>query len=641
MALALLQLHKRHIFNVKALLLKYICAAKPLCFHSLKLTNMKKIFYLIIFAFTFISSKAGVYFTPGTGVNWTLTDLVSNSGGIVTFNGSVYTFTDSVTVRAGDVFRIETDATVLFNPQVVFKINGTIIINPPTGVLFSPVSTATPFRGVWLELSTGSSIKKLTYEYASSFRLSDSSPGFEDCIFRYNNSVTTLANGTLSLFRSSPSVTNCSFLNNYRAAIQGGANIANAPKVINCIFIGNNSLNQNVPHINLGASGTDTTKIIGCTITSPGGIKTGAIGFLPLGNLNTLIERNYIANNRYGVSLQGGSNINAMVRYNYIGFNNIENNPNLGGSGIAFGGGSATSHQSSIVTGNTIEGNLWGITIFAVSSGVQVSGSMPNLGNLNNADTSDDGKNRFINNTNATTPSIDLYNNSTDPIFAMGNYWNTNIESEVEAKIFHQPDSSTLGLVTYSNFILPVELISFTGVRNGTDVNLSWITAQEINSRSFVVERSFDGTNFSSVGTVNASGSSNVPVNYSYTNINANPYGGYVYYRLKLVDMDNSYQYSNIVAVSFPTTQTMLVRHYPSILQPGQQIHFELAADENKQVNVQFIDASGKLIATNKIMLQAGFNNINVDVPANVAKGMLVVKLSAKSFSKTIKVVLQ
>src|SRR6218665_1125189 len=210
---------------------------------------MNKIFYALLLTLTGFYARATVYSTPGTGVSWSLADLVAHSGGIVTANGNTYTFTDSVTIATGDVLKIETDATVKFNAQVVFRVNGTLIINPPTGVLFTPVSTASPFRGVWLENSTGSSTKKLTYEYASSFRLSDSSPEFEDCIFRFNNNATTLSNGTLSLFRANPLINRCSFIDNYRAAIQGGANIANAPRIYNCIFTGNNSSNQNVPHI--------------------------------------------------------------------------------------------------------------------------------------------------------------------------------------------------------------------------------------------------------------------------------------------------------------------------------------------------------------------------------------------------------
>jgi len=601
---------------------------------------MKKIYYSLLLLFIGFNASAALYSSPGTGVNWTLDDLVVNSGGLVTFNGTEYVFADSVTISTGDVLRIETDATVKFNAQVVLKINGTIIINPPTGVLFTPVSTASPFRGVWLELSTGSIINKLTLEYASAMRLSDSSPEISNSIFRFNNNSTVLATGALSLFRSNPVITNCQFLNNYRSAINGGANITNAPKIINSTFSGNNTLNGNVPHINLGASGADTTKIIGCTIVNPGGVRTGGISFLPLGVVHAFINSNNISGNRYGINLQGGSDVNAMVSYNYIADNNIENNPNLGGSGIAFSGGNASSHQNSIVTGNVFKNNLWGITIYAVTGGVPVSGSMPNLGNLNNADTSDDGKNYFINNTNATTPGIDLYNNSSDPIFAMGNYWNTTIPSEIEAKIFHQADNPAYGLVTFSNYLLPVELISFTSTKQNNDVNLQWKTAQETNSHHFDVERSFDGTSFNAIGTKAAAGNSNALLVYNYTDADAAAFGGTVYYRLKLVDIDGSYKYSSIAAVSFPAVATRLVRYYPTTVSAGTPLVTELVSDKNQRVNVQYFDANGKLLATGSKNLVQGFNKVDLAIPA-AAKGAVMIKMNAEGFNKTIPVIAQ
>jgi len=157
-----------------------------------------------------------------------------------------------------------------------------------------------------------------------------------------------------------------------------------------------------------------------------------------------------------------------------------------------------------------------------------------------------------------------------------------------------------------------------------------------------VLEKSFNGTSFSTVATVNASGNSSSTKNYSYTHIDANPFGGYVYYRLKSVDIDGRYSYSNVLAISFPEVQTKLIRHYPSLLQAGELVHIELAADKNKPTNIQWIDASGKIIATNKILLQTGFNQFNVTVPSIAAKGLLLLKLTTDDgFSKTIQVVLQ
>ncbi|MBA2760805.1 MAG: hypothetical protein H0U39_02375, partial [Segetibacter sp.] len=77
------------------------------------------------------------------------------------------------------------------------------------------------------------------------------------------------------------------------AAIQGGANIANAPRIIGNLFQGNNTLNLNVPQINLGATGNDTVRIMNNQMLRASS-NSGGIGFLPLGNANVIITGNVI-----------------------------------------------------------------------------------------------------------------------------------------------------------------------------------------------------------------------------------------------------------------------------------------------------------------------------------------------------------
>ena len=216
-----------------------------------------------------------------------------------------------------------------------------------------------------------------------------------------------------------------------------------------------------------------------------------------------------------------------MVSYNLIDSNNIENLPNLGGSGIAFTGGSATSHQNSIVTGNIFRANLYGITIQNFAK--------PNIGNITNVDTTDDGKNLFINNVNTTyTTGNELFNNSPDTIYAQNNYWNVEDSIGIETKISHKPDNATYGLVIFSGYMtIPVELVKFVALqRNGT-TTLSWQTASENNSDRFEVEKSSDGRSFNYLGTVNAAGNSSSARNYSFADNNAFITNNTVFYRFK------------------------------------------------------------------------------------------------------------
>ena len=193
---------------------------------------------------------------------------------------------------------------------------------------------------------------------------------------------------------------------------------------------------------------------------------------------------------------------------------------------------------------------MWGITI--------QNRAIPNLGNLLNADTTDDGKNQFIDNTNAGTPGIDLYNNTIDPIFAMGNYWNTNIESEVLSKIFDQLDNPALGLVTYANFILPVSLTSFNAQQVGKDVLLYWQTASEQNSSYFDIEASFDGVHFFSAGSVLAAGNSSGTKKYQFTHRQAASLAARLFYRIRLTDADAHSAYSSVKVVELHKTKNSL-----------------------------------------------------------------------------------
>ncbi|HEX2627618.1 MAG TPA: hypothetical protein VHM26_01355, partial [Chitinophagaceae bacterium] len=308
---------------------------------------IKRLLCLLLIAFALHSaSKANNYFTPGTGVKWTLDQLVANSGGDVTFSGGVYNVNDTIFISQNDTLNITADAIVKFATNSYLDVNGVLLINPPTGVTFTAQNTTNRYLGMRLDSTDGTRINKLTFEYASSLRIADCAPVIENSIIRLNNSVTTMGNGAIALFRGRPVINNCQFLDNQRAAIQGGANIANAPRITGCLFMGNNTTNQNVPQINLGVSGLDTVFIINNQILRAS-TNSGGIGFLPVGgDVRTIIKGNVIKNNRYGITTNGGSNINAVISYNQIDSNNTQGNPNLGGSGISFSGGSASSHQN-------------------------------------------------------------------------------------------------------------------------------------------------------------------------------------------------------------------------------------------------------------------------------------------------------
>jgi hypothetical protein len=105
--------------------------------------------------------------------------------------------------------------------------------------------------------------------------------------------------------------------------------------------------------------------------------------------------------------------------------------------------------------------------------------------------------------------------------------------------------------VKTSPILLPLNLISFTGTKRFECNTFQWKTENETNTRRFEIERSSDAQNFQKIGTVSANGTGN----HQYKFDDCNPPVGKVHYRLRMIDIDETYTFSNIVTMNhFYTT---------------------------------------------------------------------------------------
>ncbi|MBX2844146.1 MAG: VCBS repeat-containing protein [Flammeovirgaceae bacterium] len=93
--------------------------------------------------------------------------------------------------------------------------------------------------------------------------------------------------------------------------------------------------------------------------------------------------------------------------------------------------------------------------------------------------------------------------------------------------------------------LLPMELIQFTAIIQKGIPQILWQTASETNSAKYLIEKSLDGQNFFSIGEVPAQGTSKNLKNYYY--LDQTPVSGIIYYRLKMVDNDNTFEYSKVI----------------------------------------------------------------------------------------------
>ncbi|MBK6913941.1 MAG: hypothetical protein IPH11_09835 [Ignavibacteriales bacterium] len=170
---------------------------------------------------------------------------------------------------------------------------------------------------------------------------------------------------------------------------------------------------------------------------------------------------------------------------------------------------------------------------------------------------------------------------------------------------------SQVYLVRIASDIVPVELTSFTATVTQNSVSLNWQTATEINNSGFEIERKQVGSPQSSVGNqdwrvigfVPGFGTTTEPKNYSFVDENL-PSGKYQY-RLKQIDFDGTFEYSNTVEVEISSpTEFTLEQNYPNPFNPTTKIKYTIPtvtlslSKGDVYVTLKVYDVLGNEVAT-------------------------------------------
>ena len=160
---------------------------------------------------------------------------------------------------------------------------------------------------------------------------------------------------------------------------------------------------------------------------------------------------------------------------------------------------------------------------------------------------------------------------------------------------------------------VPVSLLDFKAVLQNKSIMLQWEIATEKNLSTFVIERSADGNRFLPISSVVASGAGTFTRNYSI--VDKRPLEGINFYRLKMVDVDGKFTYSNIVAVKINADKKLQI--FPN---PAKEILFVEANGNNENATFEIIDAVGRKLKKIQILLN-GKTSFSIDV-SNLPKGI-------------------
>lgn len=169
--------------------------------------------------------------------------------------------------------------------------------------------------------------------------------------------------------------------------------------------------------------------------------------------------------------------------------------------------------------------------------------------------------------------------------------------------------------------VLPVTLVSFGVTQEGFQANLIWNTATERNSRHFEVEHSIDAKHWQPVGLVPAQGESSQRHTYHYTHTNLEP--GSHYYRLKMVDWDDSYAYSRVVSAKVSGMGTSAGNFYPNPTRGSAAL--DMHVNQAGTWILSATDLTGRTLYRETVRLGAGQNHLSLP---RTGSGLRLVKLT-------------
>jgi hypothetical protein len=219
-----------------------------------------------------------------------------------------------------------------------------------------------------------------------------------------------------------------------------------------------------------------------------------------------------------------------------------------------------------------------------------------------------------------------------DPMGTWGDMWPVVASQNTATNVLTTPgispaDFYAAWVLSDINDPLPVKLSDFTANCNlDGSVNVYWTTNFEENNDFFTIQKSLNGIDFYDIGSVQGSGNSNNTIQYEFTDYSKNETA---YYRLKQTDFNGNVTLSDAISVNCKTNEFEAYAYNND----GMQITFK--TDKEESVNIEVLDARGRLIYTNNLNSNIGSNTISINEAE--ATGIYFIRLKSATYQKSIK----
>lgn len=194
-------------------------------------------------------------------------------------------------------------------------------------------------------------------------------------------------------------------------------------------------------------------------------------------------------------------------------------------------------------------------------------------------------------------------------------------------------DDDGIGCFDLMSFTVPVEMVFFNADMDKSKVVLNWQTASEVDNEGFQIEKSSDGNTFTELGFVNSTRSTGIK---DYRYVDNNPVNGINYYRLKQLDYNGNFEYSDVISVK-NINEVSPISIYPNPVSINESVNVFVDSSKDELAQVKVYSITGAVISSNDHNLNSGLNKVRVETN-NLAEGLYIisVEMGTERFNKRL-----